>query len=88
MPTALRLSDLDSMTESEREKALERLAAEASGPANGHFAVAEARVRAFEQRYEMTSAELLERLNSGAQKETAEVAQWLFWLALLERRAR
>lgn len=76
------------MTPQARDAALSRLVAEARGPANGHFAMAEARVRAFEQQYEMSSDELVERLRSGAQKETAEVAQWLFWCSVLGRSAR
>lgn len=88
MPTSVRLADLDALTPQELSDALAALVAEAQGPANGHFAMAEARVRAFEQRYEMTSAELHERLRNGTQRETAEVAEWLFWLALLKLRAR
>jgi hypothetical protein len=76
------------MSPRDRDAALGRLVEEACGPANDHFAMAEARVRAFEQRYEITSALLLERLRNGAQKETAEGAEWLFWLAVLKLRAR
>lgn len=88
MANSVRLADLDAMTPKERDDVLARIVAEATGPANGHFAMAEARVRAFEQRYEMTSTKLLERLRTGEQRETAEIAQWLFWLSVLDLRAR
>lgn len=41
----------------------------------------EARIRAFERRYEMTSEHLLARLRSGEQRETAEICEWLVLLA-------
>ena len=38
-----------------------------------------ARVRAYELRYEMTTEQLLRALQEGQQKETADIADWLFW---------
>lgn len=87
MATSVRVADLETMKPAERDELLNQLVAESTGPANGHFALAEARVRAFEQRYEMTSAELVEQLGAGTQRETAEVAEWLFWLSVLDLRA-
>jgi hypothetical protein len=75
------------MTPQQRDAVLARLMEEARAPSNG-FPEAVARIRAFEDRYEMTSAELVVRLSDGRQKETAEVAQWLFWLSVLKHSAR
>jgi len=44
--------------------------------ANRHL---ETRVRAYELRYEMTTQQLLRALQEGQQKETADIADWLFW---------
>ena len=88
MGLSIRLADLGGMTTEERDQLLGQLVSEASGPANGQLALVAARVKVFERRYEMSSAELLERLRTGLQKETADVAQWLFWLQVQRRCAR
>jgi hypothetical protein len=88
MGLSVRLADLDAMTVEERDEVLGRLVREAMGPENGQLALVDARVKVFERRYEMSSAELLERLRVGTQSETAEIAQWLFWLAVQKRCAR
>jgi len=80
MSYAVRLSDLQAMNAAERATALEQLSAEARGPLNGNAAVLDSRIRAYEARYEMTSAQLVERLGTGAQRETADIVEWLFWL--------
>jgi len=82
MALAVRLKDLGSMTAAERAKAVERLAAEASGPVNGLAVAALTKIRTFESRYEMSSDQLIERLRSGQVHETAEIAEWLFLLRL------
>lgn len=88
MADSIRVADLDAMNPAEREAALGRLVDQAMTPGNGQLAVATARVRSYEQQYEMTSAELVERLAKGLQKETAEIAKWLFWLSVLKPSAR
>jgi hypothetical protein len=77
---AVRISDLRTMTPSEQADTLAQLVSEARAPANGHLAATVARIRAFEQRYEMTSVELVTGLRDGRVRETAEIAEWLFWL--------
>lgn len=53
--------------------------------ANGSTsAYLKSKIRAFETRYEMTSTELLYALETGRQKETSEIAEWLFLLETLE----
>ncbi len=80
MGYTVRTADLASMREGERSLVLEELCAAAQRPQNGQAAVMDARIREFEQRYEMSSRDLLERLVTGAVKETAEISRWLFWL--------
>ena len=88
MGLSVRLADLDAMTVEKRDEVLGRLVREAMGPENGQLALVDARVKVFEHRYELSSDELLERLRTGLQKETADVAQWLFWLQVQRRCAR
>ena len=88
MAHAVRLSDLNAMKPSEREEALRRLAAEANAPNNRQLVAAQARIRAFEERYEMSSARLLERLAGNEIEETAEISEWLFWLDGVQPRER
>ena len=66
---------------------MESLVADALGPSNGFGAATTARIRAFEQRYEISSETLLDELRTGRRKETAEVAEWLFLLQLKSQEA-
>lgn len=87
MPQAIRLADLAALTPSEREIIVERLVKDAVGPINGSGAATIARIRAFEQRYEVSSDTLLEELRTGRRKETAEISEWLFLLQLQRQEA-
>ncbi len=69
---SLRLTDLANMTDAERTRALATLDTQPS-PAGR-------RIKRYELRYEMTSAAMKRRVAEGQMKETAEVAEWLFWL--------
>lgn len=80
MPTRVLLSDLSKMTEHEYEAHLGRVVGEARDPAARHNPALEARIRAFEVRYEMTSAQLRRGLRDDTIRETAEIAEWLFYL--------
>ena len=80
MAHTARLADLQALSPTERQDVLSRLAAEALGPTNGFAAAVVARIRDYERRYEMTTATLLERLGRGEVRETAEIADWLFWV--------
>lgn len=77
---SISLNTLRAMPAADRARALAELAANAAAPRNGQSAVLDARIRFFEQQYEMTSDELHQRLRSGQQTETADVAKWLFLL--------
>lgn len=84
MANAIRLSDLRSLGMHDREHALGALVDEAVGPVNGQAMAIKARIQGFESRYEMTSAQLVERLSRNQTAETAEISEWLFWVRLRE----
>lgn len=77
---SVKLSDLATMTAAEREAQLARLVQAATTKGAQDTSVLDARIRRYELRYEMSSETLLERLKRGEQKETAEIANWLFLL--------
>ena len=82
MHPPVKLSDFAAMTPSERARALGDLVAAASQPANGGLERLEVEISAYEARYEMSSSERLERLESGRLDETGEIASWLIRLNL------
>ena len=87
MPVSYRLSDLAAMTPAEQEVALDVLVAATRASNGTGSAVLNARIRRFEERYEMPSDEMLRRLASGTLEETAEIAEWLFLLDARQPRA-
>ena len=80
MADTVRLADLQALSPAKRAQVLERLTADAIGPANEFAAAGVARIKDYERRHEMTTAVLLERLHKGEVRETAEIAEWLFWV--------
>lgn len=84
MTYQLRLSDWGQMSPAEQEKQLEALTEASSEQEGAPLAVLNARIKRYEMRYEMTSEELKQRLRSGTQAETAEIAHWLFLLDMRE----
>lgn len=82
MANAIRLRDLRSLGKYDREQAIEALLGEAISPVNGQAMAIKARIQGFESRYEMTSAQLVDRLRRNSCMETAEISEWLFWLHL------
>lgn len=81
----VRSEDLREMSPAEREALYDRLLAAARQPHPDARAEVGRRVRAFEIRYEVSSATMLDELRDGKRKETAEIASWLFWLSVLNR---
>lgn len=77
---SLLTTDLRAMTEEERRQALGAIVEQGRGIQNGERAVLNARIRVFEERYEMTSSEMRQALRDGRLRETAEIARWLFWV--------
>lgn len=75
------LAHLDAEARRKELDALVRHAKDADGTTAAYL---KSRIRTFELRYEMSSEELLEALAEGRQKETADVAEWLFLLEVPE----
>ena len=76
----IKLSTLSEMSPEERAKTIAEIVKRGSRASNGQTVVLDQRIREFEMRYEMTSAELHQRLRDGSQRETADIAKWLFLL--------
>jgi hypothetical protein len=70
-----------------RKKALTRLVEDARAPRNGQAGEIDTLILQYELRYEMSSSELLKRLANRTQRETADIADWLFWLNVRNRGA-
>jgi hypothetical protein len=80
----IRLSDLRDLSPGARESALADLVSVARAPVNGQAVALQARIASFERRYEMTSDEFVQRFERHELEETADYANWLFWIRLRE----
>ncbi len=80
MGYAVKDVELLSMSEKDRSKTLADLVAAANAPRNGQALRIDARIRKYELRYEMSSNDLLAKLAANTVRETAEIADWLFWI--------
>jgi len=76
------------LTKEDRLTALGSLADAAKASNGSGTAYLLTKIRGYELRYEMSSDEMLEALQAGRQKETAEIARWLFYLDALSAHAR
>jgi hypothetical protein len=77
----IHLCSLRQMTEADRKDAPAKLVRDAKAPRNGQASGIDARIRAFEIQYEMTSDEAREKFRRGELKDTADVAQWMLHLS-------
>lgn len=85
MPVTIRSADLSRMTPLERSEAM-TAALEAPQELGRAYAVAlDAKIRAYEARYELPTSALPAALASSQIRETAEVCDWLFWADVRER---
>jgi hypothetical protein len=82
---SIRLSEFRQLNEAEKAAALRELAVASHGEPNGELTVLEARIRACEVRYELTSDQMRMRVAEGVLPETAEIASWLIALEIQER---
>lgn len=82
MPVTIPSAALRNMSEAERTRLLDAAFDSSPEPLANFLAVLDARLRVFEQRYELPSTALPEALASGELRETAEVSEWLFWAQL------
>jgi ABC-type molybdate transport system ATPase subunit len=87
MSYTVKLTELGQMTQGEQAEVLTELVASAQSKRNGQAAILSARIRMYEQRYEMSSSTLISRLRKGEIKETAEIAMWLSLVNARDTRA-
>lgn len=80
MVKTLRLADLSNLSPTERDAAVRDLARSAMAQPNGEMEAVGVQIRAFERRYEMTSAAMESKLAAGALQETLDIASWLIAL--------
>ncbi len=81
MRKAIRFSDYGRLNVAEKAEALRELAVSAQDlPDGGELTIIDARIRAFETQYEMTSDEMRARVAAGRLPETADIARWLIAL--------
>ena len=81
----LRSAELSKLPPEERERQLAELVHRAKAPRNGQAKDLEARIRAFEIRYEMTSKDMRERFARGEVADTADISEWLILLDARDR---
>lgn len=88
MPVTIPSAALRQMTEEERTRVLDAAFADSPEALANYLAVLDARLRVFEQRYELPTSALPEAMASGQLRDTAEVSEWLFWAHLRSDLAR
>ncbi len=54
-------------------------------PASRFIGQMRRRIRCYEQRYEIPTAQMLEEVEAGQMRETAEILKWMFAYRVLER---
>lgn len=87
MTSRVTMQELRGLDAGQRASRLSRLARDARGTPNGGLEDVEARIRAFERRYEVDSETMREQVASGARVETWDVCQWLLLLDVRDRLA-
>lgn len=83
--TVIKFSEFKALTAPDRAAAVRELARDAMRVPNGEMKLVDARIRSFEQRYEITSARMETLLAEGKLQETADVASWLIALDVQRR---
>jgi hypothetical protein len=83
---SLPLSELRKMPATDRETVLGDLIERAQASGNRQRAAIAARIRAYEERYDMSSEDLRAKLIDGRLEETREFSQWMFWFNALHNR--
>ena len=82
MPVSIPSAALRQMDEAERTRVLNAAFETSPEALAAYVAVLAARLRAYEQRYELPTSALSEALDSGQLRETADISAWLFWADL------
>jgi hypothetical protein len=73
------------MNAAERDEVLAEAFTPATASIRVHLVAISAKVRQYEARYEMSSADLPAALASNRIRETAEICDWLFWSDVRDR---
>jgi len=73
----MKLQTFGRMTPDQQREAVAGLAAVAKGAPNGQMGPINAKLAAFEARYEMTTARMIAAFKSGQIPDTADIAEWL-----------
>ena len=82
MPVTIPTAVLRQMGETERTQLIDAAFEWPPDALANYLAELDARLRVFEQRYELPSNNLAEALLSGRVYDTADVSAWLFWAEL------
>lgn len=82
---AVKSHDLRLMTKSERERVLSQEMASPDANVATWSVVIHARLRMFESRYNLSTADLPDALASNRIQETPEICEWLFWSGIQAR---
>jgi hypothetical protein len=82
MPVSIPSAALGQMDEAERTRVLNAAFDSSPESLTAYLAVLGARLRVYEQRYELPTSTLTAALASGELRETADVSAWLFWADL------
>ncbi len=85
MSRKVSLSRLKSASPNRRDELLSGLVSDAREPVNGYADQLDSRIAEYERRYELTSAEMVEQVESGVLKETDDIASWLMLLKVRNR---
>lgn len=88
MPVTIPSAALRHLSEAERTRLLDAAFDSSPQALANYLTVLDARLRVFEQRYELPSTALPEALASGQLRDTADVSEWLFWAHLRSDLAR
>jgi hypothetical protein len=88
MPVTIPSAALRQMSEAERTRLLDAAFAHSPEALANYLAVLDARLRVFEQRYELATSALPDAMASGQLRDTADVSEWLFWAQLRSDLAR
>ena len=81
-------AELAQMSPAAKRRTMQELVSHSRSVNGSASAYLEERINQFEMRYEMTSAELQNRLRTQPEMETADIAQWLFFIDLLAKHER
>lgn len=85
MNRSISFEELRNASPEQRERMLAELGHAASEPPNGEVERIEDEIREYERRYEVSSGRMMEELEEGTRKETAEIASWIMRLRIRER---